>query len=54
MAERVADINPACRVTAHTCLYLPDTKDALDLAQYDYVVDVVDTVTASLLWRRRA
>ena len=49
MAERIADINPDCRVTAHQCLYLPDTKDAFDLAQYDYVVDAVDTVTGKLL-----
>ena len=49
MAARIADINPACRVTAHECLYLPDTKDSFDLAQYDYVVDAIDTVTGKLL-----
>jgi tRNA A37 threonylcarbamoyladenosine dehydratase len=49
MAERVADINPACTVLAHRLLYLRDTKDAINLAEYDYVVDAVDTVTAKLL-----
>lgn len=49
MAERVADINPACRAVAHQCLYLRDTKGTFDLGSYDYVVDAVDTVTAKLL-----
>lgn len=49
MVKRITDINPACRVTAHTCFYLPDTADELDLALYDYVIDAVDTVTAKLL-----
>ena len=54
MAERVADINPECRVVAHTCFYLPDTADEIDLAQFDYIVDCVDTVTAKLLLAERA
>ena len=54
MAERIADINPACQVTAHECFYLPDTADTLDLAQFDYMVDAVDTVTAKLLLAERA
>ncbi|MBO7702515.1 MAG: tRNA threonylcarbamoyladenosine dehydratase [Eggerthellaceae bacterium] len=54
MAQRIADINPACRVTPHTCFYLPDTVDEIDLAQFDYVVDAVDTVTAKLLLIERA
>ncbi|MBE6473674.1 MAG: tRNA threonylcarbamoyladenosine dehydratase [Coriobacteriaceae bacterium] len=54
MAERIADINPSCRVTAHTCFYLPDTADEIDLGQFDYVVDAVDNVTAKLLLAQRA
>ncbi len=54
MAERIADINPACRVTAHVCFFLPDTADEIDLAQFDYIVDAVDTVTAKLLLAERA
>lgn len=49
MAERIADINPDCRVRARTCFYLPDTADQFDFSEYDYVVDAVDTVTAKLL-----
>ena len=54
MAERVRDINPACRVTASTCFFLPDTVDDIDLSQFDYIVDAVDTVTAKLLLAQRA
>ena len=54
MAERIADINPACRVTARECFFLPDTADAIDLTQFDYMVDAVDTVTAKLLLAERA
>lgn len=48
MKERIADINPDCKVGAYHCFYLPDTKDEFDLSNYDYVVDAVDTVTAKL------
>ena len=47
-AERIRDINPSCKVTVHRMLYMPDTADSIDLAQYDYVVDCIDTVTAKL------
>ncbi len=48
MAERIRDINPACRVNAFCTFYLPENADQFDLAQYDYVVDCMDTVTAKL------
>ncbi len=48
MKERIADINPDCKVNAYLCFYLPETKDEFDFSQYDYVVDAVDTVTAKL------
>ncbi len=48
MKERIGDINPDCKVEAHTCFYLPETKDQFDFTKYDYVVDAVDTVTAKL------
>lgn len=54
MAERVRDINPSCKVTAHRCFYLPETADRFDLSSYDYVIDAVDTVTAKLLLIGRA
>ena len=54
MAERINDINPACRVAPHVCLYLPETAEDVELADFDYVVDAVDTVTAKLLLAERA
>lgn len=48
MRERIASINPDCRVTAYQCFFLPETADGFDFSQYDYVVDAVDTVTAKL------
>ena len=53
MAERIADINPNCHVAARVCFYLPDTADEIDLAQFDYIVDAVDNVTAKLLLAER-
>lgn len=48
MAERVRDINPACRVRALRMFYLPKNAGEVDLSRYDYVVDAVDTVSAKL------
>lgn len=48
MAERIAAVNPSCHVICHNMFYVPDTADRLDLSQYDYVVDAVDTLTAKL------
>ena len=53
MAERIHDINPDCRVTAQQIFYLPQNADEIDLTQYDYVVDCIDTVTAKLDLIRR-
>jgi len=52
-AERVADINPACRVTQHQMFYLPENADSLDMRQFDYVVDALDTLTAKVEIARR-
>lgn len=48
MAERVRDINPDCDVKWFPLFYLPNTADCVDLSQYDYVVDCIDTVAAKL------
>ena len=48
MARRVLDINPDCQVKAIQMYYLPSNADTVDLSQYDYVVDCIDTVTAKL------
>ena len=46
--ERILDINPDCVVTAHKTFYLPENADELDLAQYDYIVDAIDTIAAKV------
>lgn len=48
MARRVKDINPDCQVMAIRMFYLPQNADEVDLAQYDYVIDCIDTVAAKL------
>ena len=51
---RVLDINPNCDVKTYPCFYLPDTADQFDFAQYDYIVDCIDTVTGKLQLVERA
>lgn len=48
MARRVSDIDPSCQVRAIPMFYLPENADQVDLAQYDYVIDCIDTVAAKL------
>ena len=47
-ADRVLDINPDCVVTKHKIFYLPETADQINLSDYDYIVDCIDTVSAKL------
>lgn len=48
MKERILEINPKVNVQAHTCFFLPENADTFSFADYDYVVDAVDTVSAKL------
>jgi len=52
--QRVHDICPDIVVHAHNCFYMPDTADAFDFTQYDYIVDAIDTVKGKLELVRRA
>lgn len=52
--QRVLDINPACSVKTYPIFYTPDTADQFDFAQYDYIVDAIDTVTGKLALVERA
>lgn len=52
-ADRIHDINPECTVVPHRMFYLPECADEVDLAQFDYVVDCIDTVQAKLELVRR-
>ena len=48
MAARIAAVAPGARVERHRMFYMPETAGSIDLRQYDYVVDCIDTVTAKL------
>ncbi len=52
--ERILLIDPAATVHAHAMFYGPDTADGIDLTQFDYIIDAVDTVTAKLCLIQRA
>ena len=45
---RILDINPDCIVNAHKTFLLPETAAQFDFAQYDYVVDAIDTVSGKI------
>lgn len=51
--QRIHDINPRCIVRKYQMFYLPANAGEFDFAQYDYVVDCIDTVTAKLDLIRR-
>ena len=48
MKERILEINPEADVRVHKCFFLPENSEEFPFAQYDYVVDAVDTVTAKI------
>ncbi len=48
MRDRMLDINPNVEVNIHKCFFLPENADEFPFADYDYVVDAVDTVTAKI------
>lgn len=47
-AERVRDINPDCNVTAYPIFYSVDDTGGICLADYDFIVDAIDTVSSKL------
>lgn len=48
MKQRIADINPDCRVITHEVFYLPENAEQYDLSNYDYIADAIDTVSAKI------
>ena len=45
---RLLDINPEAVIGAHRLFYLPETAEQVDLSQYDYIIDCIDTVAAKI------
>ena len=50
---RIHDINRHCQVMKYQQFYLPENADTIDLSQFDYVLDCIDTVSAKLELIRR-
>lgn len=48
-AERLRDINPNCEVCGIDLFYSSETKDKIDITQYGFIADCIDTVTSKLL-----
>lgn len=48
MRERIAQINPKAEVRTWRTFFLPENADEFPFAEYDYVADAVDTVTAKI------
>lgn len=53
-ASRLLSINPSLHIKKHPLFYLPETADAFDLHEYDFVLDCIDNVTAKLCLIERA
>ena len=47
-AARIAAINSATVVYPHKVFFSADTAELFDFAQYDYVIDAIDTVSAKV------
>ena len=45
---RIASIAPDCAVRTYPIFYTPETAGVFDFAEYDYVVDAIDTVSAKI------
>ena len=54
ICERIADINPEARTVSYPVFYGEETADSVDLSQYDYVVDAIDSVRSKILLICRA
>ena len=48
MAQRIRDIRPETAVRTFDLFYLPETADRIDLSEYDYIVDAIDTVAGKI------
>ncbi|MBQ2957293.1 MAG: tRNA threonylcarbamoyladenosine dehydratase [Clostridia bacterium] len=49
MRRRMLDINPSADVRVYNLFYDASTADQIDLSEFDYVVDAIDSVSSKLL-----
>jgi len=45
---RIFEINPDAAVGAFKMFYIPDTSAQVELGQYDYIIDAIDTVSGKI------
>lgn len=45
---RAKSINPETKVTVQEMFYLPENSHLVDMSEFDFIIDAVDTVTAKL------
>jgi tRNA A37 threonylcarbamoyladenosine dehydratase len=48
MKERILEINPKASVTVFQHFFLPETANQFNFADYDYVVDAIDTISSKI------
>lgn len=54
VAERAKSINPDCRICTYPIFFNSENVDSFDFAQYDYIIDAIDTVSSKLILIERA
>lgn len=52
--KRALSINPHINFKKYDLFYLPETAEEIDLAEYDFIVDAIDNMTAKLELIERA
>ena len=48
MRDRIATINPECRVVCHNIFFDNDTKCQFNFTNYDYIIDAIDSLGAKI------
>ncbi len=48
MEEHILSINPEAKIEKRKCFYLPENEKDFNFANYDYVVDAIDTVSSKI------
>lgn len=54
MKDRILSINPNAKVYSNAMFYTKENADTIDMKQFDYIVDAIDTVSAKLELVERA
>ena len=47
-AQRIAAINPECKVKSYKTFFLPENISDFSFSDYDYIVDAIDTVSGKI------